>query len=319
MITTKHVPPFAASTLTSTKIPEIYNMIVDNIKRSCLLDKRYLILDNTYQSLDSVCETVNQTKQNTDIYIILNLIDPPFPWHYLKQILSERFPDVKFYFLGSDAPDADIQYWFIYSRNIFPKYSDSDLMSDKFDHVFLNYNMKPHYHRTELIDRMREQDLLKFGHWTTQPTKYKYVQTYVPDLGSLSIWRSSFLNIVSETVFRLNTEPLLVTEKIFKPLLGLRPWIINGSPKYYHQYKGYGFDCFEDMFPVTELAQDASTVEATVAKNHKLICDVVQDLSKENLESLYKKLLPRLIYNREHALKLAAEYEDRCCNRPLIF
>ena len=318
MITTKHVPPFT-STLTGGKMPTIYNMIVDNIKQSCDPKKRYLILDNTYQSLESVCNSVEKTQHETDCYLIINLIDPPFTWHYLKQILNERFPASTFCFLGADAPDIDIQYWFIYAKNIFPKYLDQDVLLDKCEHVFLSYNLKPHYHRTELIDRMREQDLLKLGHWTLKPKYPNDITTYCADLGSLSIWRSSFLNIVSETVFRLNTEPLFVTEKIFKPLLGLRPWIINGSPKYYHQYKGYGFDCFEDMFPVTELARDAGTVEATVAKNHKLICDVVQDLSKENLESLYKKLLPRLIYNKEHALKLAAEYEDRCCNQLLIF
>lgn len=315
MITTKFVPPFQPGTLNTTKMPMIYDMIVNNIKQSCDLDKRYLILDNTYQSLENVCEIVNQTYQDVDYYIILSLIDPPFTWHYLKQILNERFPNSKFLFLGSDAPDMDIQYWFIYSCKIFPQYANQDLMPNKFKHTFLNYNMKPHYHRTELIDRMREQDLLKLGYWTCQSTNFKYNEAFVPDLGPLEIWRNSFLNIVSETVFRLNNEPLLVTEKIFKPLLGLRPWIVNGSPKYYQQYQGYDFDCFEDIFPITELAQDAETLEATVAKNHKLICNVVQDLAKENLESLYQKLLPRLIDNKQQALRLASDYEERCCNQ----
>ena len=182
MITTKHVPPFVQNTLSSGKMPIIYNMIVGNIKQSCNPNIKYFILDNTYQSLESVCETVQQTQHDIDCYLIINLIDPPYTWHYLKQILTERFPKSLFWFLGTDAPDMDIQYWFIYARNIFPQYSTQEVLPVDFKYTFLSYNLKPHRHRTELLDRMREQDLLKLGYWTLQPKYTGDISTYCANL-----------------------------------------------------------------------------------------------------------------------------------------
>ena len=92
MIITSHVPPYQPNSLSSGNMPAIYNKILDNIIQSCDQNKNYFILDNTYLGIDRVCELVSQAQSTTDIFAIVNLIDPPFTWHYLKQILNEQFP-----------------------------------------------------------------------------------------------------------------------------------------------------------------------------------------------------------------------------------
>jgi hypothetical protein len=88
--------------------------------------------------------------------------------------------------------------------------------------------------------------------------------------------------------------------------LGLRPFIINGSPNIYKWLKEFEFDCFEDIFPVSELELNDS--DSFKFKNHQIICNVVKELCNTNLEELYNSLLPRLIQNQrlfyEHAANI---------------
>jgi hypothetical protein len=133
-------------------------------------------------------------------------------------------------------------------------------------------------------------------------------------LGPLDVWRACFLNIVSETLmprennFRQNEPRVFWSEKVYKPIIGMRPFIINGRQDIYTKLKKLGFDIFEDLWCGYNLIESKDTAEHT-----ELITHIVKhycNMSSEELYNLYISLLPRLEYNRDLFYKHAQNQLD---------
>ena len=313
MIIAKHTPPWP-KTLTNRFIRP-YTEFLTNLNRSiehAYPDQNVLLIDNTYLNYQQVAEAVNEN--HSDVVIILNVLDPPYPWHYLASNLESMFPDKVFRYVGNESPDIEVIFWFLLCNREFTRYKEQEVTPISFDYVFLNYNFKPHEHRVKLIQRMREQNLLDLGYWTLDMQQHQPMartQGLEQNLGDLNIWQKHFLNITSKTLFRMNREPLIIGEKVFKPILGLRPFVLNGSPRYYEVFKQLGFDCFDDVWPVNDLCTELDTLEATMNRSHQTICDIVKDLSQDNLPALYTKLFPRLKHNRDLWYTIAQRYDKK--------
>ena len=136
-------------------------------------------------------------------------------------------------------------------------------------------------------------------------------------LGDLEIWNQHFLTIVGSTVFNIGDGNILVSEKESKPFIGMRPFIINGSPKNYQELERMGFDTFKDLWPVAELSSEDDSLEATQQKCHGIICDVVCELQTHDLAQFYKKLFPRLKYNYHRFMEYCGHEVDRWCHQPI--
>ncbi len=121
-------------------------------------------------------------------------------------------------------------------------------------------------------------------------------------LGNLHIWNTSFLNIVSETIIgpTFNQNELFLSEKPFKPILGMRPFIMYGHPNNIAKIKELGFETFDEDFGYIMGDNYESQVQA--------ISEVVDNI--DNPELLYKKLLPKITHNFEN-FKLIAEKEEK--------
>lgn len=213
--------------------------------------------------------------------------------------------------VGTDAPDVPTHFWLVHGHLEFPRYQDADLLPQNMK-VFLSYNYQPHEHRVKLIKHMQDRGLENFGYLSTYHKQLGVVAGHEVGLGDLVYWQSHFLNIVNETTFRQHPE-LVVGEKIFKPILGLRPFIINGSPRFYDILESWGIDIFDDLFPVDDMRQPAPSLNHLMDRNHAIICDVIDRLKYQDLGVLYETLCPRLEYNRERIKELMfLEYRRLC-------
>ena len=289
-----------------------YNKIIDNFERSCLtqfLDNNILFIDNTYINGPQVLKEIE--KYDVEIVLVFSLVDPPYTWHYLKELCTEKFPKIKFIFIGNDAPDFDIPFGLIWAYQSFPAYNIQNILPTNFNYVYLNYNGKKHEHRIKFVEMLINNKIDKLGFYTLLSDEF--VNQKHDDLGNLNIWNQHFLNIVSETVYRIEPE-LLISEKTWKPIVGLRPFIVNGSPRYYTLLKDMGFDCFSDIFPVNELAKNETTME----KSHQLIYNVIKELSTKNLKELYTILYPRLLKNREHFFNHGEQLFKTFCENKIL-
>jgi len=295
-----------------------YNLIIDNFERSCYAkysDNNVLFIDNTYINGPQVLKEIE--KHDVEIVFVFSLVDPPYTWHYLKQLCTEKFPKIKFIFVGNDASDFNIPFGLIWAYREFPNYNIQNILPTNFNYVYLNYNGKNHEHRIKFVEILVNNKIDKLGFYTLLSDEFVSQTRQVFDLGNLHIWNQHFLNIVSETVYRINPE-LLISEKTWKPIVGLRPFIINGSPRYYTLLKEMGFDCFSDIFPVNELSKNESTVEKTMKKTHQLICNVIKDLATKNLQELYTTLYPRLLKNREHFFNHGEQLFKTFCENKIL-
>jgi hypothetical protein len=294
--------------------------IVDSISNQIALEHSDLNCVVAVPSWHDPPDVVTQIKDiDPDITVICSLSDPLGPIENLLHKIQG-----KVILLGYVDKDLKFDFWAHACNKFFKKYENQELYSDNFTHTFLNYNRKPHRHRIELVKLLEESNLIQHGIVTLGNSNYSVNDTQedyidygsndvvgdvgipndVYSLGQLKIWNKCFLNIVSETQFEFSPN-VFVSEKIYKPIIGLRPFVINGSPGIYRWLKNAGFDCFDDLFDVESLS-DESMIPGAKFQNQKIIIDCIKNLLHEDLTKLYKKLLPRLLFNQ----KLFYEYAN---------
>ncbi len=120
-------------------------------------------------------------------------------------------------------------------------------------------------------------------------------------LGRLDIWNQCFLNIVNETDFSYRSDFPFLSEKIWKPILGLRPFVINGNPSVYQLLKDQGFYTFEEYWPSNTDFFTNTEYNYYQFKHHIAgVVELLSSLTQKQLWSMYKDMLPKLEHNRQH-------------------
>jgi len=224
----------------------------------------------------------------------------------------------------------------------FKHYDQDSLLLKDCEHLYLCYNRKPKPHRIQLVKKICDENLHDYGIVTlgkddvdydvTQGIQtdlyfkidenlddYSYQNKFfvhknfggVPydllSLGRLDIWQSHFLNIVSETEF-LPWDNMFITEKTWKPIIGLRPFVINGQTKIYQYLRKNGFRTFTHLFGDIDL-ENVNEIEL-----HDSIVSAIKflsALSKKQVKELYDSILPDLIYNHHRFFEFAKEQQHK--------
>jgi hypothetical protein len=212
------------------------------------------------------------------------------------------------YLLGNfDNGPQSFHFYATTTAEYFPKYTEEDLLLKACKYSYLNYNRKPRAHRTKLVNILDERSLTQFGIVTlgndrtlnetidiegNWGMKDDYgIPHDISTLGSLEIWQNHFLNVVSETDFEDHLFTF-ISEKTWKPIIGLRPFVINGQLDVYRYLREHGFKTFNNYWPHIDL-ETCNTDDI-----HKNICSVIQFLQTQDLEKLYIDMLPDLRYNK---------------------
>ena len=109
------------------------------------------------------------------------------------------------------------------------------------------------------------------------------------------LWQSAFLHVVSETVFF--DEKLHLTEKIFRPIVSRRPFILLGAYKNLEYLKSYGFKTFDKWI------DESYDNEPDNEKRLSMVCDEIEkiaNLSEDKIKELYHDMQEVLEYNYHH-------------------
>tara|TARA_R110000796_G_scaffold22353_3_gene64875 strand:+ start:3664 stop:4788 length:1125 start_codon:yes stop_codon:yes gene_type:complete len=112
---------------------------------------------------------------------------------------------------------------------------------------------------------------------------------------NLSTHLSSFFNLVTETCFYESFNHL--TEKVFRPVVMLQPFILAGTAGSLAYLKRYGFKTFDNWIDESydSISNPFKRIDA-VARVVETICS----MSKEQQQAMYQEMLPTLQYNRSH-------------------
>lgn len=294
---------------------ELVDSLVQNINNQFPNISKAVVVTSWHEPTELILQLQNLQPELT---VLCSLTDPLGPIENLidqipGQVILVGYTDSKHFF----------DFWAVACAKFFKKYSAQELEPSVFDNLFLNYNRKPHKHRTELVALFETTGLIKHGCVTLGNSQYTVndhnsdYQTYgandvvgdvgipndVYSLGQLKIWNTSFINVVSETQYEYSKNVFL-SEKIFKPIIGLRPFVINGSPGIYRLLKKAGFDCFEDLFPV-DLLQNENFDYGWKFRNHQLIVDSLINMQNKNCMELFDQIKSRLYYNQTHFYEYA--------------
>lgn len=209
-------------------------------------------------------------------------------------------------------------------------------LDSKFSKVFMSLNhlvTKDRSYRLNLIANLKDRDLLKYGSVSCQlkdlhgdwkhelldrnsklSTKAKklvwkwfntinhplvvdteFVNGTMSAKMDLAFNQSALWHVVSETVFY--HDKLHLTEKIFKPIVARRPFILVGAPGNLAYLKSYGFKTFDRWIDENydhETDPDAR-IEKIVTQVEKLC-----QLSEDKLIQMHQEMQEVLDYNFNH-------------------
>jgi hypothetical protein len=223
-------------------------------------------------------------------------------------------------FINTDKfkQDISVQFWAIYQSEAFQKYNTDQLRSNPFEHLYLCYNRKPTSHRKSLYNSFEKNDILRQGIFTLgneDPSKVKLINNKISfknldvhgnfnipndtvSLGPLEQWNKCFLVIVTETDNNSTTKVPFLSEKIWKPLIGMRPFLCLGDKGTIKLLNQAGFYTFNEFFG---LNKDDLTVEdiTNALKNYK-----------GDMETDFKNLQDKLTHNRLRFFSYAQEQKN---------
>jgi hypothetical protein len=262
--------------------------------------------------------------------LFFNFVDPLYEhstWYDVlnacrEKIGHDNITTVGFIDTNKFKQDIKIDFWAIYNGIAFTKYDEKDLVPNKLDNIYLCYNRKPTFHRTWLHQQFKKHGQLTKGIFTLgndDPSKVILInrdkKTFpfandnihgnlnIPNdtlsLGPLDAWNSSFLVIVTETDHNMQTEVPFLSEKIWKPLIGMRPFVCLGDRGTIRTLKEAGFHTFNEFFGVD--------------KDDLTVSDIVNivKMYRGDPQKDYQSLKVKLAHNRERFFQYAREQQQK--------
>ena len=193
---------------------------------------------------------------NPAFIICHDLVDPAIP--RVKQIIQDS--GIPHLFIGN-SDQYRLDFWAIVCDLNFQAYTNNELQLRTGAKKFMCLNRKPHAHRQILVqylDRVKDRGYLSSAAdiALTDATTGDYpIPNDVYTLGDIATWQDAYLNIVTETTF--NNNDFFISEKTWKPIIGLRPFFVYGQPKLRQYLKEQGFDIFEDIINYDSLTGDS--------------------------------------------------------------
>jgi hypothetical protein len=119
-------------------------------------------------------------------------------------------------------------------------------------------------------------------------------------LHNIDIWKHTFLYINGATEFNPIND-IFCQQDMFKPFIGLRPFVINGVQKTYRWLQVRGFRTFNHYW---------SHIDIEDGDVHNTIIELIKflnNMSHTELLSMYNDMLPDLRYNQKRFFEFAQE------------
>jgi len=183
--------------------------------------------------------------------------------------------------------------------------------------IFLNYNRRPTFQRCNLVYKLKQQNLFEYGlislGWKKELLDDD-IKKYFPDdfLNTFPItfdnsdleddklfltlvkqdFIRSYVSLISETL--VAPKVIFPTEKIWKSIALLHPFIVIAQPGFLKQLKKFGYKTFSKWF------DESYDQEQNEEKRLNLIINEIKKLTKmshEDLQNMMLEMLPTLKYN----------------------
>ena len=251
-------------------IKSMKQQILDTYLRPLIADSsKTAVIHSTWYGDQEHHRTMQWLRSHEwDQIVLVSMIDAAIPqpdWYkeFDQPVLA----------VGNYAGDHDIVFW---AQVLDRHFVLPDVHAD-IDTAFMCLNRKPHWHRLRLYHHMEARGLLDHGMVSMgsdgeSPARRTIVESVVANslapngqsqhhgiindivsLGDPANWRRCFLNVVTETMFDIN-QCYFVSEKIFKPMLGQRPFLVYDTDGATRWLQHRGFQAYtQDFDDITDL------------------------------------------------------------------
>jgi len=190
------------------------------------------------------------------------------------------------------------------------------LMSpEHIDTAYMCLNRKPHWHRQKLYQRLESSNLLDRGIVSMGGTglavrplptdcepdnlapnaaaAHYGIPNDIVSLGHMQNWQRHLVNIVTETFFNIN-QTGFVSEKIYKPIVGCKPFLVYDPDGGTRWLTDRGFEPYVlDFADITDLNL------AEPAAMHRFL-GVLCDQSPDYWQAKFLALSEKILYNKHH-------------------
>lgn len=248
--------------------------------------------------------------------------------------ITQKQFDFYHYFVNEGYAHSFVGYSGEHWHSWYPQwFIDNNLRADVNDmmlnnppkHLYLAYNRKPRIHREWLVNSLIENKLLDRGWVTFEKGHYPEIDSRTGEtdqdkhsedtrytrpedilsLGDMSIWRDSYMIVVSETD---HDDPWQLSEKTWKPIFGLRPFLINGRREVYDVLEKLGFFTPKDLFKNNELDCHYTSVTKQI--------QALYEKTPDELYRMWEDQYEMLLYNRKRMFEIANTDPSRILNWP---
>jgi len=238
--------------------------------------------------------------------ILVAMIDASIPqpeWYNGIEVVTAGYYPGKY----------ELDYWALLADKYFSKPLDL-FPAETIDVAYMCLNRKPHWHRQRFYQHLNALDLLDHGLVSMGAESGPAVRTIVDDgqhddlapnadslhygipndlvtLGNLQNWQRCFVNVVTETVFDIN-QSYFVSEKIYKPIIGFKPFFVfavDGATQWLTQK---GFETYVTDF------KDITDLNPAVPEQLPQVIQAICQQSKTYWQKKYVDLKEKIRYNR---------------------
>jgi len=291
----------------------IFREIVKQVEE--LYDGNCIVVDGTWLETIATHEKLemmypNVMREDIDHIFYVDLVDAPEEaWSGGSKAIFTQLTTAKNQ--HSIPVNSFFQFWGHFAAKEYAAYKDIDLPWTG-NKIFLSYNRKPYDHRKLLIRTLMESGLKYDGIVTLGnevPENAISVEENInilnanilgdvgipndiATLGDHDIWQQAFINVVTETV----TSTRFLSEKIWKPIIGKRPFMLVGPPDSLDRLHALGFRTFDQYW-------DESYQECHDEIQIEGIRDILVQFSMtrpEELKEMYADMKEILEHNHRH-------------------
>jgi len=281
--------------------------------------QRVVLINSTWYGQEQHDKTLAWLRQNAwDIAVLVCMIDAPIPatdWfaEFDRPVIA----------IGSTPGPHHVCLWAEVAARYIHPYTEHAI-----DRPFMCLNRKPHWHRVRIYQQLSEANLLEQGlvsmggsdvsgavRALTETVAandlapngakdHHGIANDIVSLGDLGNWRRHFINVVTETVFDVDTK-YFVSEKIFKPMLGQRPFLVYAAGGAEQWLTQQGFEPYLDDF------RDITDLDLRDADNIVPFLSTVCAQESGYWNRKYLDLLPKIKYNLQRFNELVVEQRQR--------
>lgn len=287
-------------------IPKMVSEAMQRIKQGYTGTEPTILVNSTWYTSEVNEEVRRYIKEEGIKKVILtSMADAFIPHRGFYEDL-----DVACFEIGYYRGKGFYDLWAVAFHKLHPRVPDQQLLDHQTIHKpFMCLNRKHHEHRVRIVNELRSADLTSKGivtlsgtdlriendapdHVSVAPEPGAEVVNDVVTLGRTDVWCSHFLNVVTESWWDIN-RAYLAADKYFKPLVGLRPFLIWCEDMGVEWLTDRKFELYHKDF------RDMTDLDLTDHNNMIPFLTTLSEQPTGYLHQKYVDLREKLLYNRD--------------------